>query len=67
MANCIFPFIVNGKRFDDCTSFLDPDGLMWCSTRTNPLNDQHINGHGYWGFCNEITCPKVKGKHLFMS
>ena len=56
---CSFPFIVDGKRFDDCTDFLDPDGKFWCSTRTDPKTFQHVNGQGLWGFCNDRNCPTI--------
>ncbi|XP_065839072.1 uncharacterized protein [Oscarella lobularis] len=45
---CIFPFIYNGTRFFECTSF--EKGIPWCSTK----ND--VNGNmEMWSYC---LCPK---------
>ena len=44
---CIFPFIYNGTRFFECTSF--EKGIPWCSTK----ND--VNGNmEMWSYC---LCP----------
>ena len=61
---CSFPFIVDGKRFDDCTDFLDPDGKFWCSTRTDPKTFEHVNGQGLWGFCTNRNCPTILSNEL---
>ena len=58
---CVFPFVIDGRRFDKCTSYLDPNQETWCSTKTNSSNDEHV-GLGHWGICKEQNCPSFEGK-----
>ena len=48
---CVFPFIINpttNKVFNECTTEKDPNGKLWCSTKTDDSN-KHIRGN--WGYC----------------
>ena len=53
---CKFPFHFRGNRYDRCTGVTDPDGKLWCSTKTSP-NGTHIGGEGNWGYCRK-GCDK---------
>ena len=59
---CSFPFKINGRKFDQCTDFLDPEGKLWCSTRTDPKTHNHVDGQGFWGYCNDRYCPEPMSK-----
>ena len=49
---CIFPFIYNGTRYFECTSF--EKGIPWCSTK----ND--VNGiMEMWSYC---LCPSKQAR-----
>ena len=61
---CSFPFVVQGKSFTKCTDFLDPEGKLWCSTRTNLDTFEHEGGHGYWGYCEDDLCPITEGNYF---
>ena len=37
---------------------------LWCSTKTNSTNDEHIPGSGHWGLCKKENCPSLKGKYI---
>ena len=56
---CSFPFILDERRFDNCTDYKDPNGELWCSTKTDTKTFEHIGGNGYWGFCTDDYCPKA--------
>ena len=45
--NCTFPFILNGKEYDQCTSDTVLGGYLnsWCSTTDNYNRDRK------WGYC----------------
>ena len=64
---CVFPFVLDGKRFEECTTYLDPNQELWCSTRTNSTNDKHVGGLGYWGLCKKQNCPNFKGTYNFVA
>ena len=32
---CIFPFVVGGKTYNECTTYLDPERKLWCATETD--------------------------------
>ena len=32
---CVFPFILGRVKHHSCTTDRDPDGLPWCSTKTD--------------------------------
>ncbi|XP_059099182.1 phenoloxidase-activating enzyme 1-like [Tigriopus californicus] len=46
---CVFPFIFNGKSYDKCTTFSDPNNESWCSTLVDSTGT-HITGN--WGYCS---------------
>jgi len=55
--DCQFPFVYKGQTFESCTDFDEDDG-PWCSTRTDPVTNEHIDKKGYWGLCNDTEiCP----------
>ena len=67
---CIFPYARSGpgwkgqdELFRKCTdvNLQKPDGRLMCSTKTNSSTNVHIDGYGYWGFCDEQHCPAMKG------
>ena len=45
---CKFPFKLDGKEYNSCTTDKDPDKRHWCSTKTDSFG-VHIRGH--WGYC----------------
>jgi len=47
---CVFPFVFEGKRFDECTSSADPDGKQWCSTKVDAQGN-HEKGHWSYAPC----------------
>ena len=49
---CAFPFKFKGKIYHKCTTVLDPDNKLWCSTRVNKLG-KHVGGGGNYGYCDE--------------
>ena len=48
---CVFPFKYRGKTYNHCTNEGFYDGLFWCSTLTNIETKEHMEGAGFWGFC----------------
>ena len=56
--DCIhFPFLNHVLcckyfRHTKCTDQEDPDGLLWCSTRTTH-DDFHVGNGGFWGYCDD--------------
>ena len=47
---CAFPFEFQGRLRNSCITDLDPDGRLWCSTKTDQSN-KHVGGQGHWGYC----------------
>ncbi len=47
---CVFPFIYEGKSFNGCTNFNNPDSLPWCPTQVdeNGFYTEEKN----WGECS---------------
>jgi hypothetical protein len=43
---------INLRRHKTCTTENDPDGKLWCSTRTTP-DDYHVGRGGFWGYCSD--------------
>ena len=62
IRKCIFPFVVNGNTYTDCTDdSLSGSGakedFKWCATSTN--GDRSMK-NGKWGICNVSTCGHIK-------
>ena len=57
---CIFPFKINGRRYDGCTS--DDEVMPWCSVQTddegNHVPSDEENGKT-WGYCDIKKCFKA--------
>ena len=30
----------------------DPKGKLWCSTKVEGPENEHVKGKGFWGFCD---------------
>ena len=53
--NCQFPFILNGKTFNNCTDHSEPNGRLWCPTQVSDSGEYLSKSEdGYWGHCNII-------------
>ena len=55
---CVFPFKHNGVQYNTCGEWVwggGNNGKQWCSTQTDNYGN-HIEGHGYYGFCSS-SCP----------
>ncbi|XP_051887013.1 matrix metalloproteinase-9 [Pristis pectinata] len=52
---CVFPFVFDGKSYDQCTSEGRSDGLKWCSTTSNYDVDKK------YGFCPSPADAVVGG------
>ena len=50
---CVFPFIYEGVRYNQCTSQDAAEGAVWCATQVS-TNGTVIEGR--WGDCTE-GCP----------
>ena len=37
-VSCAFPFVLEGNKYDSCTTDEDPDVKLWCSTKTDEEN-----------------------------
>lgn len=56
---CRLPFKLNEDiSFSACTTYLDPDGKPWCSTKTD--NGKHVGNKGHWGYC-DLSNPSCQG------
>ena len=54
---CKFPFIFKNQTFYGCTKVAAGDnGKAWCSTKIDPLTNEHIRGQKLWGDCLN-DCP----------
>ena len=54
--SCIFPFVVLGKTYNECTTDLDPEGKLWCATETDSSGKQVTSK---WGYCpDDEACLK---------
>ena len=49
---CVITWKFKGKLYNDCTTDEDPDGKLWCSTKTSS-DLEHIGGQGNWGYCEQ--------------
>ena len=56
---CAFPFLFDGRTFNTCTSHLDGDNKLWCSTQTDSQGN-HMGGSGNWGYCDQ-SCQEGVG------
>ena len=54
-ANCVFPFIYQGTKHNNCILIDADDGKPWCSTKTDK-NGKHVGGQGEWGHCPSSGC-----------
>ena len=54
---CVFPFVFRGVEYTTCTTDHDPNGDLWCSTRTDPNTNKHLAG--FWGVCDMKSCEPV--------
>jgi len=57
-ADCVFPFTYNKETYWSCAKWVwggENQGALWCSTKTD-RNGNHVNGQGYYGFCDCSTC-----------
>ena len=59
---CQFPFTFNGKIWAGCTSEKDPDGRLWCSTKTRA--GVHVGGEGHWGYCPTSCSTQISGNFV---
>ena len=48
--SCIFPFVIEGKTYNKCTTDLDPEGKLWCATETDGSGKIVTNK---WGYCSD--------------
>ncbi|KAG7509424.1 cation-independent mannose-6-phosphate receptor [Solea senegalensis] len=46
---CVFPFILMGRTYTECTTDERTDGRKWCATTGNYDTDRK------WGFCNAVS------------
>lgn len=53
---CVFPFTYKGVTYNHCTNIDHSEKLEWCSTKTD-ANGVHVSGGGYWGVCEDVSCP----------
>merc|ERR1711931_432658 len=56
-SSCVFPFTIDGKTYNGCTTYFDPENKPWCSTKVDS-NGGYITG--YWGHCNS-ACKTDQG------
>ena len=47
----------DGKEYNECTSHSDPDGQLWCSTRTTEEN-VHVGGGRVRFATNAVVKPR---------
>jgi hypothetical protein len=52
-VQCVFPFVYNGKAYDECTTDDYPLGVAWCATDIDE-NGEYIDGK--WGHC--VPCSE---------
>ena len=45
---CIFPFNLDDKSYNECTTESDPNEKLWCATETKSDNQMES---GKWGYC----------------
>ena len=53
---CVFPFIYEGVRYNQCTSQDAAEGAVWCATQVS-TNGTVIEGR--WGDCTD-GCPGAR-------
>ena len=55
---CQFPFVYAGQSFDKCIfKYNRGNGKPWCSTKTDPMSNEHIGTGGNNGDCYQESCP----------
>ncbi|XP_077169656.1 uncharacterized protein LOC143825514 [Paroedura picta] len=69
-ANCVFPFIFDGKRYSSCTTDGTIDEQLWCATTGNFNRDskwKHCSLEEYGGNSNGKPCifPFVYKNRIF--
>lgn len=63
---CQFPFIIRNTTYYGCTTALDSEGKLWCSTQTNDQSE-HVANQKLWGYCTDPSCPndnRIKNEAL---
>lgn len=54
---CVFPFIYQGKTYDECTRDSDPEGKRWCATKVDD-DGLYIENSGQYGYCSQQCFEK---------
>ncbi|CAL4122717.1 unnamed protein product, partial [Meganyctiphanes norvegica] len=52
--SCRFPFIYNGVMHTTCITDNDPEGKLWCSTKTDNQNNHILDG-GHFKHCTSAN------------
>ena len=52
---CQFPFRMNKKVFNGCTTHKDKSNRPWCSTNVTD-DGYHVGSKGFFGYCNLDIC-----------
>ena len=60
---CVFPFIYEGVRYNQCTSQDAAEGAVWCATQVSQTNGTVIEGR--WGDCTD-GCPGARKDILLL-
>jgi len=61
LKSCKFPFIYKDNAYYGCTTVDGVNGKAWCSTKIDPLTNEHVEG-GYRGDCPNSEDPEYTCK-----